>query len=512
MNRRLFVKSAAMLTGASAIGMPITTLRAQQGSPNEPATLVVRPDTVLGKFPHIWEECVGSDRASVGMRAQWLADLDRVHKETGVKRVRFHGLFSDEMGVWPSGAKTPSFLYVDTVFDAMLERGVKPFVELSFMPGALASGTKTLFFYRANMTIPKDMQQWEDLVRALAEHLVQRYGIDEIRTWAFEVWNEPNLPYFWSGTKEDYFELYRRAATAVKAVDAKLSIGGPATAEAGWVADLLDYCATKQVPIDFVSTHIYPDDPQKVVFGPDAQFPFEEVIPRALAKVKGQITASKFPSLPLYITEWSSQNPAFIAHTIKGTVGIADMLAYWTFDSVYEELGTPKTFMNSSFGLIGLRGVPRPSFHAFALLHRLGDSELAATEGPLLATKRADGSLAIMVWNLVPQPPGQHSATGDPTVQTSAQFVTEGSARQFVVKIEGAHKARKGTITRVDDNSGSLRKAYEAVGSPPYPTVQQIEQLKRLTELAPPQQFRLDVNGAISVSVPPNGIALIEIA
>ena len=406
MDRRDFVKSAAMITGASALSALPVRLEAEQTSDAELQQITIRSGVATGSFPHVWEACVGSDRASVGMRAQWQTDLERVAKQVGVKGVRFHGLFSEEMGVWPSGAKTPNFLYVDTVFDAMLDRGVKPLVELSFMPAGLASGTQTCLFYRGNVTPPKDMNQWAELIRAFAEHIIGRYGLAEISTWSFEVWNEPNLKFFWSGTKEDYFELYRQAALALKGVSPKLHVGGPSTAQAAWVGDLLDFCASKQVPIDFVTSHIYPDDQQKIVFGEGVHYPYEEVIPQAIAKMKGQIAASKFPQLPLYITEWSSQNPAFIAHTLKGAVGIVDVMSYWTFDSVYEELGIQKAFVSNAFGLIGPRGVPRQSFYTFALLHRLGESKLDASEGPVMATRRSDGSLAE------PDSPGTRATFG----------------------------------------------------------------------------------------------------
>jgi xylan 1,4-beta-xylosidase len=333
----------------------------QVATTNCTQSLRIHANVERGKFPHIWEECVGSDRAVVGWRDQWLSDLEFVKKGTGMKSVRFHGLFNDEMGVWPSGAKQPNFLYVDMVFDAMLERGVKPFVELSFMPAALASGTRTMLFYRGNTTPPSDMAQWGQLVGVLGKHLVERYGIEEVSRWNFEVWNEPNIV-FWAGTQQEYFELYRQSVTAMKGVDKRLRVGGPSTARAGWVGDMLKFCSSQQLPIDFVSTHVYPDDPQNKVFGEGVHYPFEEVIGRALAKVQQEVKASKTPDLPLYLTEWSSQNPAFIAHTIKSTIGLADVLAYWTFDNVYEELGVPKGFLNQGFGLLGHRGAPQPFF------------------------------------------------------------------------------------------------------------------------------------------------------
>lgn len=476
----------------------------------EPSSQVISVNTSVtkGALPHIWEKCVGSDRAVVALREQWLSDLVQVRETAGMKSVRFHGLFNDEMGVWPSGSKQPNFLYVDMVFDAMLARGIKPLVELSFMPGALASGTRTLLWYRGNTTPPKDLSQWGELVERLTKHLVDRYGIHEVSTWNFEVWNEPNI-IFWSGTKEEYFELYRQSANALKKVDRRLRVGGPSTAMAAWVGDLLGFCAAEQIPIDFASTHVYPDDPQARLFGDGVHYPIEEVIPRALAKVREEIRASQLPDIPLYLTEWGSQNPAFIAHTIKGTIGLAEIMSYWTFSNVYEELGVPKSFLNNGFGLLGMRGVPRPSFNTFALLHRLGDVRLACDDGPILATRRADGSLAILLWNLIPQDPKHRGSMGDPLVQSEGQFATQGAAREVTLRLEG--KRGPVRISRVDTEHGNLNRAYRTMGSPEYPTAKQIEELKSASSLPEPERTHLNAQGEITLSIPPNGVALLEL-
>ena len=510
LNRRAFLKSATW-AGAYAIAPNMAHSVPQSGPTNNNQAVTVHVNKEHGKLPHIWEECIGSDRAAVGMRQQWLSDLDAVKRAAGIKSVRFHGLFDDEMGVWPAGAKQPNFLYVDMVFDAMLAIGVKPLVELGFMPGALASGDRTIFFYRGNVTPPREPSQWAQLVGALAHHCIDRYGIEEVGSWKFEVWNEPNLVYFWTGKQEDYFELYRQSATVLKSVDQRLKVGGPSTARAEWVGDLLAFCSTKQVPIDFVTTHIYPDDPQKIVFGEETHYPYEEVIGRALSKVQKEIKASPWPDIPLYITEWSSQNPAFIAHTVKDTIGLADLMSFWTFDNVYEELGIPKSFLNTGFGLLGMRGVPRPSFHTFTLLHRLGDIQLESGDGPVLATRRSDGSLAILMWNLIPRPPGQRSATGDPMLQTNGPEQTNGAPLGISLTLEGFHGHGRVSITRVDQTSGNFRRAYEAMGNPAYPTVEQIGELKQKSELAAPEIVHLDSRGQLTVVIQPNGVALIDL-
>jgi xylan 1,4-beta-xylosidase len=510
MDRRRFVQSVAM-TGALAVANNRVSAFAMDASKADAVRINIRPHEDAGPLPHAWEECVGSDRAIVGLREQWLSDLDRVKREIGFKSVRFHGLFNDEMGVWPLGAKQPNFLYVDMVFDAMLERGVRPFVELSFMPGALASGHNTAFFYKGNTTVPNDLAHWAELIRSLGEHCVARYGIKEVENWAFEVWNEPNLKFFWAGTQSDYFELYRHAVTALKSVNDRLRVGGPSTAQAAWVGDLLAFCAKEKLPIDFASTHIYPDDPQAAVFGEGAHYSFEEVIPRALEKVKGEVKASQFPSLPLYITEWSSQNPAFIAHTVKGTIGLADIMSYWTFDNVFEEMGIPRTFLNKNFGLIGLRGVPRTSFHTFALLHQLGDVRLATDEGPVIATRRKDSSLAVLVWNLIAQDPKQRTSMGDPLVQTGGTFAVQGDSKKFTLQVQGDHRRGRVNVTRVDNEHGDFNHAYQKMGSPAYPTAQQLAELKRASALPQPEIAHLDGDGQITISIPPNGIALLTL-
>ena len=506
MDRRLFLQATAM-AGLYTLA-PGTGSAAQDTAGKTKHFISIRTHETKGLLPHVWEECVGSDRAAVALREQWLTDLELMTKEVGMKSVRFHGLFDDEMGVWSSG-KSPNFLYVDMVFDAMLQRGVKPLVELSFMPAVLASGKQTVFYYRGNVTPPDPMSQWGDLIRALAAHCVERYGIDEVGTWNFEVWNEPNLTVFWSGSKAEYFELYRQSATALKSVDKRLRVGGPATAQAAWVGDLLEFCSSQKVPIDFVSSHIYPDDPQINVFGENDHCSIEEVIPKALAMLKQKIKSSRFPDLPLFITEWSSQNPAFIAHTIKSCIGLSEMMSYWTFDNIFEELGIPKTFLNKNFGLIGMRGIPRLSFHAFELLHRLGNIQLATDEGPVLATRRRDGSLAILVWNLIPQDPKQRTSRGDPLVQTAETFATQGNSKEFALRFQDVHRRDRVTIRRVDSDHGDFNRAYQKMGSPEYPTIKQVAELKSASALPEPEIAHLDANGQIGLSIPPNGIALL---
>ena len=186
-------------------------------------------------------------------------------------------------------------------------------------------------------------------------------------------------------------------------------------------------------------------------------------------------------------------------------------MSYWTFDDVYEELGVPKTFMNNAFGLIGTRGVPRRSFNTFALLHRLGEEQLTIDAGPVLATRLRDGSLSILVWNLIPRAKGQHTSMGDPTSQMQDRYATEGKAITVSLQVHGKRINKRAQVTHVDEDHGSAMPAYRRMGSPPYPTVEQIAHLKQAAALPSPEALHVEHEGILRVTLPPNGVALVEI-
>jgi xylan 1,4-beta-xylosidase len=201
-------------------------------------------DEAGSPLPHFWEHTVGSGHATLGLRADWQAQMRRSHQELGFGHVRLHGLLGDDMGTLVGEGDTLfySFFNADQLFDFLLSIGMRPFVELSFMPSILASGSKTAFHYKANVTPPRDYSQWAILIRRLVVHWIARYGADEVRTWFFEVWNEPNLDAFGSGRQDEYFLLYRYTVEAIKLVDAALKVGGPATAENAWIDDFIAFC------------------------------------------------------------------------------------------------------------------------------------------------------------------------------------------------------------------------------------------------------------------------------
>ena len=370
-----------------------------------PETIVVDGSAPAHPLPHFWEKMFGSGRAILTLRDSYRRDLRDVKKITGFSYVRFHAIFHDEVGVYDEDAQgnpVYNFSYVDQIYDGLLADGVRPFVELSFMPKKLAAREALHpFWYKQNVSPPKDYAKWDDLITKFTQHLVDRYGIDEVSQWYFEVWNEPNID-FWAGDPKQptYWELYDHTARAVKAVNSRLRIGGPATAQAAWAADLIQHCVDNNVPIDFVSSHVYGNDSASDVFGTTEHIPRDQMVCRAVRKVHDQIQASAKPKLPLI---WSEFNASYknepdvtdttymgpwLATTIRQCDGLVDVMSYWTFSDVFEEQGVVKQPFYGGFGLLAEDGIPKPSFAAFKLLHSLGDERLAST-GPILPSSPA---------------------------------------------------------------------------------------------------------------------------
>lgn len=373
-------------------------------------------------FPHFWEQTFGSGRAILTLRESYRSDLREVKKVTEFSYVRFHNILHDEVGVYDEdeqGHPIYNFSYVDQIYDGLLQNGVRPFVEISFMPKKLALRQDVHpFWYKQIVSPPKDYKKWDDMIRALAQHLVDRYGLDEVAQWYFEVWNEPNID-FWTGDPKQatYFELYDHTARALKSVSPRLRVGGPATSSAHWVDAFIQHAVAQNVPTDFISSHGYADDTVQDLFGNNvdipADIPMDQRVCLAIKKVHDQISASARPGLPLMWTEWNvpSFGPlnardttyvgAALADDIRQCDGLVNMMSFWTFDDVFEEDGPGREPFDGSFGLIALGGIKKPSYTAFALLHKLGQERIAQNSPEVLVTRRRDGSLAIAAWNLV---------------------------------------------------------------------------------------------------------------
>jgi len=457
---------------------------------------------------HFWEHTVGSDHAPVALRADWQNQLRRCHDELGVRYVRFHGLLSDDMGTLITHQEKSlySFFNVDQIFDFLLSIGMRPFIELSFMPAALASGPTTVFHYRGNITPPRDYQQWATLIRKLAAHWVERYGVSEVREWFFETWNEPNLKAFWTGTQADYFKLYRYTVHAIKSIDGALQVGGPATAANEWIEEFLDYCEQRSLPVDFVSTHHYPTD----AFGEEGDDTLTQLAKsqRSILREQTQDAKRRARGKPLYYTEWNaSSNPrdalhdqpysaAFAVKTIMEANGLVDGYSFWTFSDIFEENYFPSTPFHGGFGLLNLHGIPKPAYRAFELLHSLGNKTLLV-----------DGlHETVDAWIVR----GIDRAT---VLLTNYALPRRSLEKQRVkIQLTGAPEPASAHVNRINEDHANPRRLWEQMGAPEYLTAAQLDKLQDESQL---KRASVDFRYAegridLEVTLPVNGVAAIE--
>jgi xylan 1,4-beta-xylosidase len=369
----------------------------------------------LGKLDRFYQFCVGSERAGVMLRPENQTQLELVRRELVFRFIRFHGLFHDDMHVYHEEAGKPVYDWtrIDELYDSFLKMGMKPFIELSFMPHDLASGESAIFYWKGNITPPTDYGKWADLIASLVQHLEDRYGQSEVRSWYFEVWNEPNLDLFWTGTQADYFRLYDVTAAAIKRIDPLLHVGGPATAACEWITPMIDHCVQNKIPLDFISTHTYAvtsgaldaDGHADTKLSPDP-----DSISSDIRMVRQNIRESKMPSLPLHFTEWSasysSRDPihdayfsaAFILDRIKKSEGFVDSMSYWTYSDLFEENGPPPASFHGGFGLLNREGIRKPAYFAYRYLNELGDEQLK-TDDPRCWVCRRGSDCTVLFWD-----------------------------------------------------------------------------------------------------------------
>jgi xylan 1,4-beta-xylosidase len=389
-------------------------------------TRVIEADygKIHGNLSQVFRECIGAGRANEGLRADWQQQLALVQKDIGFKYIRMHGLLHDDMGVYKEdlhGNPIYNWQYIDKLHDFLLSVGLKPFIELSFMPADLASGDKTVFWWRGNITPPKSYDKWAGLIRALTKHFEDRYGHDEVKTWYFEVWNEPDIPPFYTADLKEYLKLYKTTAEAIKSVSPDFRVGGPASAVAyGFETALVEYCAANHVPIDFVSTHSY--GVKEGVFDETGRKgTVLDTDPKAVSArmihSRELLRGSKLPNLELHFTEWSSSytptdpihdqyhQATFILDKIKNAQESVDSLSYWVFTDIFEENGPRMTPFHGGFGLLNYQGIKKPSYFAYRFLSRLGKTELASQDPASWVTRDATGGIQALFWDFTPIAP-----------------------------------------------------------------------------------------------------------
>lgn len=461
------------------------------------------------ELSHCWEHCVGSCHAPLALRSDWQRQLQQSHAELGFRHVRFHGLLSDDVGtvVRHQEGLLYSFFNADQIFDFLLSIGMRPFIELSFMPTALASGRKTVFHYQGNVTPPRDFKQWGSLVGRLARHCVARYGSREVSQWFFEVWNEPNLKAFWTGTQKEYFRLYEHTVRALKKADPALRVGGPATAQNAWITEFLDFCETRRLPVDFVSTHHYPTDiPEYENDDTDTQLAHSR---RSIMREWAQDARRRARGRPLYYTEWNTSSnqrdprhdepyaAAFVIKTALEASASVDGYSFWTFSDIFEESYFPSMPFHGGFGLMNLHGLAKPTYRAFELLHHLGDERLLVDglhDTVDVSVVRGERQIILMLTN-----------------HALPRYAIQ--ARKVQVRLTNAQSPHRVTMQRIDDTHANAKRVWRELEEPEYPDSAMLEQLEVASRLVSESYPCHYADGAIhlEVDLPAHAVAAITL-
>ncbi|WP_182113115.1 MULTISPECIES: beta-xylosidase [unclassified Actinotalea] len=506
---------------------------------------------------HVWNECVGAGRANEALRADWQEHFREAVDVLGARYVRFHGVFHDDMFVYRTadgggfGPPTPlerpvhTYAYVDKVFDAILDAGARPFVELGFMPRELATQTETLFWWKAHCSPPTDMGAWVELVTTTVRHWIGRYGLEEVRRWPFEVWNEPNLvPHFWTGTRTEYFELYEATVRAIKDIDGGLRVGGPsssvfvpdarydgevhdksveaATAEAPdpdvlpwkpvWIHELIDYCAERGLPLDFLSTHLYPTDYAYDTQGVGRPISRNrDATLHDLEALRKIIAASPYPDAELHVTEWSTSPSSrdhmhdtlfaatYIARAFLQCHDLAESIAYWTFTDVFEEGGGGIGPFHGGFGFVNEQGIHKPTFHAMAMLRRLGPTIALQTEHGVL-TRTADGGVAGVFFNY-PESMGSQSVGGATSYAQARRHLGQGPARRIAHTVAGLAPGTRYDVEVLDWDHGNVAEEWHRRGEPLNLSRQDVAELRRVADALDRRTVTTGADGVLVIDL-----------
>ncbi|MCF4119530.1 xylan 1,4-beta-xylosidase [Antribacter sp. KLBMP9083] len=457
-------------------------------------TRITVPSEPVSTLSDAWRTCVGTGRFNLALRQDYQDSLALVQRDIGFRHIRGHGLLSDDVGVHrpydAAGHRGTryAFTYVDQVVDAYLGLGIKPFLELGFMPSGLASGDETVFWWKGNITPPRDHREWAALVEAVIRHLVDRYGLDEVRTWPIEVWNEPNLVDFWQGAdQKEYFRLYECSARAVKDVDASLQVGGPAISPGAdaWWEPFADFVTQRDVPVDFLSVHAYTSGPaQHVPFGTYQALRRPQSLLDQFAAPRRILAGTPFEDLPLHVTEFNTSyrpdnpvhdtayNAAYLAPVLAGGGDHADSFSYWTFCDVFEEENIPTAFFHGGFGMLTHRQVKKPTYHLYSFMARMAADVLARGADHLVTRDAATGRVAVLAW----QPVGGSEDPHEPERHELRLSVPVASGSGNAPLTASVHRSV------VNETEGNAFAAWQHLGRPASPGVRQLEMLYEAAE------------------------------
>jgi xylan 1,4-beta-xylosidase len=371
----------------------------------------------------------------------------------------------------------------------------------------MATSNSSIFYWKGNTSHPEPTA-WKNLIDAFIHHIEARYGQTEVHTWFFEVWNEPNLSGFWEGGDQAaYFALYDLTANTIKSVDPVLRVGGPSTAGAAWVPDLLAHVKASGAAIDFISTHTYGVDGgflDEQGKGDTKLSPSPDAILGDIRRVRQQIDASPYPHLPLYFTEWStSYTPRDLVHDsyisapyiltkLKASQGLLQGMSYWVYTDLFEEPGPPPTPFHGGFGLMNREGIRKPAWFAYKYLHALQGNEVPVSDSQTWAATNGR-QISGIVWDF--EQPHQ-TVSNHPFYSRIVPSQPAPPASLTITHIApGTYRLK---VYRTGFHANDAYSAYIEMGSPKSLTPSQLNQLNELTRDTPETDRVIKINKTAS--------------
>jgi len=460
--------------------------------------------------------CIGTGRMGLALQQEYVEHLKLVQKTMRFRYIRGHGLFCDDMGIYREyemDGKTSTFYnftYLDRVMDTYLENGIRPFLELGFMPEKLKTGEQTIFYWKGNVTPPSSYEKWAELIINTLNHLIDRYGREEVITWPIEVWNEPNIV-FWAGTMEEYFKLYEYSAKAVKSVDERIKVGGPAICGVDterWLRSFFEFCINNNVPLDFITRHCYTaNDPTY-----RGHYIYHTMMKptRMIDELKEtrEIMADypQIANMPLHITEFNTSyvplcpihdtvfNAAYVARILSEAGEYADSYSYWTFSDVFEEMDVPKSVFHGGFGLVALNSIKKPTFYTFEFFSKAG-KELLYRDDNLIVTKD-DNRYVIIGWS-------SHDMRDHKPIPDVDYLLTIPSIGKQAILVKREVGGAYANPLRTWNNLGKPRSLNK----------EQLEILKASAEPLQTDSKLVEENGAykVELKIPCNHLCMLEI-
>lgn len=485
--------------------------------------------------------------APLALRNDFKAQLNQIQQEIGFEYVRFHGIFADQLLVYnekSDGAYYFNFNNIDVILDHLLEANVKPFVEIGFMPEDLATTEHTIFLWDAYVSPPKNMERWKELIDAFIRHLINRYGLEEVRTWYFEFWNEPEVNYFWRGTREEFFSLYAETYKLIKSIDPKIRVGGFSSISFDnyelWMNDFHTFAAKENIGLDFFTFHVYNlarkpniethtnSQSSEEVIESVTQFKNtmigdEQNLTRSIDSIVEKSRGFHENSKEIWITEWNGNSDskdllhdtcymaAFIAKNAIANFEKVNGMGYWTFTDLFEEFKQKQNLFHGGFGLLTYNGLKKAGYHAFYFLSKLGD-ELIAKRDDMIITKKGE-DYQILIFNY--SHPNYLYRTFDYSQLSSINRYTvfdKEKINAYQLSLTGIHGNYRVKKQYVNRKQGSSFDSWVDIGAP---TDMDDEMIRYLKGKAEPgiqvEDITIHQSYTLTTELQPHEIQLIEL-